>query len=127
MAERQAACMAKGTINSRCFIKYVGRCDVKSHLKKRKIKGIVIAAGIGVAAAMIFMAISIYFGYCTAYSIHTNSMNVSVFGLDIYRLIRVGEKYSGYSIGPNMGILCVIFVAVSLCIEQVIVRLLTKR
>jgi hypothetical protein len=100
---------------------------VKSNVKKCKTKGIVISAVIGVVVAMFFMAIFIYFGYCTAYRSNVDSMNVSVFGLDIYSLTLVGDEYRGSSIGQNMEIICIIFVAIAICLEQVITRLLSKR
>jgi hypothetical protein len=100
---------------------------MKSCSKKRKIKWLAISAAIGFAVAMILMAIFIYFGYCSAYSGNVDSMNVSMFGLDIYSLTKVGDSYSGASIGTNMGIICGIFIVVAICIEQVIIRITSKR
>jgi uncharacterized membrane protein YccC len=93
---------------------------VKSNSKKKKTKGIIISAVIGFAVAMILMAILIYFGYCTAYNSNVESMNVSMFGLNIYSLTKVGDSYNGLALGTNMGVICGIFIVVAIGIEQVI-------
>lgn len=54
-------------------------------------------------------------------------MNVSLFGIDIYSLIKSGNKYRGFSIGQNMGIICAIFIAGAVCIERIITRFKLKK
>lgn len=100
---------------------------MKSSSKKCKTKRIVISAVIGFAVATILMSIFIYFGYSTAYSSNVDSLNVAMFGLDIYTLTQVGDSYSGVSIGTNMGIICGSFIVAAICIEQVIMKFSSKR
>ena len=81
---------------------------------------IAIAAGFGLAMAA--MAVVIYFGYTDAYATGADSLNVSLFGLDIYTLTKAGEQYNGASIGQNMGIVCAVYIAAAVFLEQIIIR-----
>ena len=47
---------------------------------------------------------------------------MSLFGLDIYTLTKAGEQYNGASIGQNMGIICAVYMAASVLLEQIIIR-----
>ena len=95
--------------------------------KSKNIKTIIIAIIVGFAVAMLIMAIAIYFGYTNAYNSNVNDMNVSLFGIDIYTLVRNGKKYNGSSIGQNMGIICVIFIAGAICVERLITKVKSKK
>ena len=90
-------------------------------------KTIIIAIIVGFAVAMLAMAVTIYFGYAKAYNSNVNDMNVSLFGIDIYTLVRNGKKYNGSSIGQNMGIICVIFIVGAICVERLITKVKSKK
>ena len=91
------------------------------------VKTIVIAAGIGFAVAMAVMAVAIYFGYTDAYASEVDSMQVKLLGLPIYDLLKTGDSYAGSSVGQNMGIVCLIFIAIAICVERIIVRIKARR
>ncbi|MBQ5406556.1 MAG: LlsX family protein [Oscillospiraceae bacterium] len=88
--------------------------------KRKKIKTLILAAVLGFAVSMAVMAISIYFGYMNAYHSSVDSGTVSLFGLKIYSLVKAGERYVGVSIGPNMGIICSVFIAAAIIIERIL-------
>lgn len=91
--------------------------------KKAKI---ILALLIGFAAAMILMSVFIYFGYSSAYSTNAEQYTVKIFGISIYELTRSGDKYTGSSFGPNMGIICSICMAVSFAAEEIINKIRRK-
>lgn len=88
--------------------------------KRKNRKTLIIAAVIGFAVSMLVMAISIYLGYVNAYNSSVDSSAVSLFGLKIYSLIKSGKRYDGVSIGQNMGIICLIFIAAAIIVERII-------
>lgn len=90
-------------------------------------KTIIIAIIVGFAVTMLAMAVTIYFGYAKAYNSNVNDMNVSLFGIEIYSLIKNGNEYRGFSMGQNMGIICAIFIVGSVCIERIITRCKSKK
>ncbi len=80
---------------------------------KRGLKiGLSLAAGF--AAAMILMSVAIYFGYSRAYRAEAEAYTVKLLGISIYELTRVGSRYAGAAVGPHMGMICGICMAVSL-------------
>ena len=95
--------------------------------RKKKIIALMIAIAAGFGLAMAAMAVVIYFGYTDAYATGAESLNVSLFGLDIYTLTKAGEQYNGASIGQNMGIVCAGFTAVAVVIEQIIVGIVGRK
>ena len=90
--------------------------------RKKKIFALIIAIAAGFGLAMAAMAVVIYFGYTDAYATGAESLTVSLFGLDIYTLTKAGEQYNGASIGQNMGIICAVYVAAAVLLEQIIIR-----
>lgn len=90
--------------------------------RKKKIISLIIAIAAGFGLAMAAMAVVIYFGYTEAYATGADSLNVSLFGLDIYTLTKAGEQYNGASIGQNMGIICAVYIAAAVFLEQIIIR-----
>ena len=94
--------------------------------KTRGIKTIIIAVVIGFAVAMAVMAVAIYFGYTDAYASEVDSLQVKLLGLPIYDLLKTGGGYVGSSIGQNMGIVCLIFVAIAICVERIVRKIRTK-
>lgn len=90
--------------------------------RKKKIISLIIAIAAGFGLAMAAMAVVIYFGYTDAYATGADSLNVSLFGLDIYTLTKAGEQYNGASIGQNMGIICAVYIAAAVFLEQIIIR-----
>lgn len=95
--------------------------------RKRNIIALIIAMAAGFGLAMAAMAAVIYFGYTDAYASGTESLNVSLYGLDIYTLTKEGAAYTGASVGQNMGIICAAYVAVTVLIEQIIIRAADKK
>lgn len=81
---------------------------------------IILALMIGFAFAMLFMSILIYFGYCDAYRTNAAQADVSILGLIIYKLTRVGEAYSGSAVGLHMGLICGICMLICLGVERLI-------
>lgn len=81
---------------------------------------ILIAMGIGFAAGMLVMTVVIYFGYTHAYASGGNAYDLRILGLRIYELTRVGSKYSGTSVGVNMGAFCGICMAGAAALEELI-------
>ena len=94
---------------------------------KKNIIALIIAIVAGFALAMLAMSVAIYFGYTEAYAGSAESLNVSLFGLDIYTLTKAGEQYNGSSIGQNMGIICAGFMAVAVLMEQFIIRAVNRK
>ena len=94
---------------------------------KKKTAALIIAIAEGFGLAMLAMSVAIYFGYTDAYASGAESLNVSMFGLDIYTLTKAGEQYSGASNGQNMGIICCCFTVVSVLIEQIIIRAVGRK
>lgn len=92
---------------------------------KKKVK-IILSLIIGFAVAMALMAVSIYFGYSKAYDIESAGYTVKLFGISIYQLTKAGSEYTGAAIGPNMGIICGIFMALGFAIEEVVDKLRNK-
>ena len=95
--------------------------------KKKQIKAplrILIFLVSGFALAMICMTIAIYFGYDNAYKSSMDNYSVYLFGLEIYTLTKTGTEYAGTSIGMNMGILCMAFMAVTVGIEEITRKLI---
>ena len=90
--------------------------------RKKKAIALAIAIAVGFGLAMLALSVAIYFGYTDAYASGTDSLNVSMFGLDIYTITKSGEQYNGASIGQNMGIICAGFTAVAVAIEQTLIR-----
>ncbi len=90
--------------------------------RKKKIISLIIAIAVFFGLAMLAMSVMIYFGYTDAYATNAESLNVSLFGLDIYTLTKAGEQYKGASIGQNMGIVCAVFTLAAVLLEQIIVR-----
>lgn len=84
---------------------------------------IILSLVIGFVIAMILMSIFIYFGYSSAYNTGVEQYTVKLFGISIYKLTRFETEYLGEAIGPNMGIICVICMAVSFVTEELIRRL----
>lgn len=80
----------------------------------------------GFAVAMLCMTIAISFGYSNAYKSSLDSYSVYLFGLEIYTLTKAGAQYAGASIGINMGILCMAFMAVTVGIEEIVRNLICK-
>ena len=96
-------------------------------MKKKRIIPLILAIAAGFGLAMAAMAVVIYFGYTDAYASGVDSMNVSLFGLDIYTLTKAGEQYNGASIGQNMGIISLIYVAAAVLFEQILIRAAGKK
>ncbi|NMA84636.1 MAG: LlsX family protein [Epulopiscium sp.] len=92
---------------------------------KRRTK-VIIALVIGFAVAMILMSIAIYFGYTKAYNSGVESHVVKLFGIPIYELTKTGSEYSGTTLGAYMGLVCGIFMVLSLAIEASINKVRTK-
>ena len=95
--------------------------------RKKKIIALIIAIVAGFSLAMLAMSVVIYFGYTDAYASGADSLNVSLFGLDIYTLTKAGEQYNGASIGQNMGIICAGYALAAVLIEQIIIRTAGKK
>lgn len=93
-------------------------------MKKNRI--IILTLIIGFAIAMILMSVLIYFGYCEAYRTDANQYTVSIWGISIYKLIKVETGYSAAAIGPNMGIVCGICMAVSFIAGRIIHKLRSR-
>lgn len=87
---------------------------------------IFLALVVGFAAAMAVMSAAIYFGYSSAYELETAQYTVRLFGISIYELTRTGAEYAGQAIGPHMGLICGIFMAISLAV-MFMVRALKAR
>lgn len=103
-------------------------CKGANNMKhKKNIIALIIAIVAGFALAMLAMSVAIYFGYTEAYAGSAESLNVSLFGLDIYTLTKAGEQYNGSSIGQNMGIICAGFMAVAVLMEQFIIRAVNRK
>ena len=97
---------------------------------KRKMKNsktIIIAIIVGLAVAMLVMAVAIYLGYTNAYISNVNEINISIFGINIKKKKKNVDKYIGSSIGQNMGIICVIFIAGAICVERLITKVKSKK
>ncbi len=92
---------------------------------KRKTK-VIIALAIGFVMAMILMSVAIYFGYTKAYSSGIESRVVKLLGIPIYELTKSGTKYVGTSMGPYMGLICGIFMAISVGVESLINKVKEK-
>ena len=92
--------------------------------RKKKSIALIAAIAAGFGLAMLAISVAIYFGYTDAYSNGADSLNVSLFGLDIYTLTKSGSAYTGASIGQNMGIICAGFAAVAVAIEQTIIAII---
>lgn len=75
---------------------------------------------------MILMSVFIYFGYSSAYSMDAEQYTVKILGVSIYELTRSGDKYTGLPVGPNMGIICGICMAVSFAAEEIIHKIRRK-
>ena len=84
---------------------------------------IVLALVIGFVCAMAYMAVVIWLGYRQAYRSGAAAVPVRAFWIDIYDIARTGEGYSGTPIGPHMGIVCGIGMAIILMIEELLRRL----
>jgi hypothetical protein len=89
----------------------------------KKIVRVSLALGIGFGLAILSMAITIYFGYVHAYSSEENIRDVYLFGIKIYRLTLEGKKYTGTSLGKNMGIICAIYMGIVFALEEIIHKL----
>lgn len=76
---------------------------------------------------MISMAITIYFGYVNAYKLNTNTYDVYMFGINIFKLKLNDYIYNGYSIGSNMGIISIIYIIIAIVIEEFIDKLKCKK
>lgn len=85
-----------------------------------KKKSIAIALAVGFAIAMVLMGISIYFGYTEAYRTNASALTVRMFGIPIYELTKRGEAYTGESMGPWMGFVCAICMALAVVVEEVV-------
>ena len=72
------------------------------------------------------MAVIIYLGHTDAYGSGVEHMSVSLFGLDIYNLLKTGNQYSGSSVGANMGVICGVFMAIAVCFEQIVSKVVSK-
>lgn len=81
---------------------------------------VLIAVGAGFGIAMLIMTMAIYFGYTHAYASGGALYDVRILGIKIYELALDGEKYSGVSIGENMGIFCGICMAAAVIVEELI-------
>lgn len=81
---------------------------------------ILITLAIGFGIAMLLMTVAIYFGYSHAYVDGGVSYTVRLFGLGIYELTQVGDRYSGASVGTNMGVVCGICMTAALVLEELI-------
>ena len=92
-----------------------------------KIKTMFIAGLIGFGLSMAIMAVMIYFGYTKAYSTNHDILDVKFFTLPIYILTNVDGKYTGESIGINMGIMSMAFAFAAILIERMIYVLRSKR
>ncbi len=75
---------------------------------------------IGFLIAMTLMAIMIYFGYTEAYVSNIETLTVKMVGIPIYELTKTGAEYTGTALGPNMGIICAVFILLSFCVGGVI-------
>ncbi len=98
--------------------------------KKKKMKTsskIIIGLVIGFVIAMICMTISICFGYAAAYNSSVDSYMVKLFGINIYSLSKSGTEYVGTTIGTNMGIICMVFMAVAVAIEECTRNIVRKK
>lgn len=73
----------------------------------------------GFIIAMALMAIMIYFGYTEAYASNVEALTVKMAGIPIYELAKTGAEYKGTALGPNMGIICGIFILLSFCASGV--------
>jgi hypothetical protein len=96
-------------------------------MKKNRIIPLIVAIAVGFGLAMLAMSVAIYFGYTEAYASGVDSLNVPLFGLDIYTLTKTGEEYSGASVGQNMGVICAGFTAAAVLVEQIIIRVSGKK
>lgn len=92
-------------------------------MKMTKRKKTIIALIIGFAFAMILMAVLIYFGYSQAYQSEAELLSVKLFGLPIYELSQNGSKYVGRALGPNMGIVCLVCMLLSVIVTELIGRI----
>ncbi|MDD7362679.1 MAG: LlsX family protein [Peptoniphilus sp.] len=86
----------------------------------KKSRRILLAMAIGFAVAMVAMAIAIYFGYAGAYDRGGSGRDVYLFGIAIYRLSLSKGRYIGRSIGPNMGMVCAIFMVLAVALEEIV-------
>lgn len=84
----------------------------------------VLALIIGFAVAMILMSAAIYFGYSNAYRLDVERYTVKLLGISIYELTRIGTEYAGAAIEKHMGLICGIFMAVSLSVDVIIRKML---
>lgn len=74
----------------------------------------------GFAAAILLMGIAIYFGYRSAYAADAGRYTVRLLGLAIYELTKSGGGYAGRSLGPNMGVLCGVSMALWAAAEELL-------
>ena len=98
--------------------------------KKKQIKTplrILIFLVSGFVIAMICMTIAIFLGYSNAYKSSEDIYSVYLFGLKIYNLTKTGTEYAGTSMGMNMGILCMGFMAATVGIEEIVRKLICNK
>ena len=74
----------------------------------------------GILIAMALMSIAIYFGYTEAYATNVEKLTVKMIGIPIFKLMKTGTEYTGTQMGPNMGIICGIFIVLSFCVRGII-------
>ncbi|MEG0829779.1 MAG: LlsX family protein [Anaerovoracaceae bacterium] len=53
--------------------------------------------------------------------------SLNLFGVEIYTLTKAGAEYAGTSIGTNMGVLSMAFMAVTVGIEEIIIKLIGNK
>ena len=89
-------------------------------MKKNKKYGktSLLAAALGLLTAAVLMAAKICLGYRDARAGGAETATVSLFGLDIYYLVRPGSRYFGSPVRRNMGILSLLFLAAAVCAER---------
>lgn len=89
----------------------------------KRSKRLLLACAAGFGAAILFMAIAIYFGYREAYGTGASDVTVRLCGLSIYHITKSAGGYIGETIGPYMGLVCGICMAVAVAAEELIRKL----
>lgn len=86
----------------------------------KKMRKIILALIIGFVAAVIIMAVAIYFGYSKAYSLNSEFFTVRIIGIPIYQLSKIDAEYFGTSNGIFMGAFCGVCMIISMVVEEII-------
>lgn len=89
----------------------------------KRSKRLLLACAAGFGAAMLFMAVAIYFGYREAYGTGADDVAVRLCGLSIYHITKSAGGYIGETIGPHMGAACGVCMTAAIFVEELIYRL----